>query len=272
VNKPFHLHQSRSPVCSAEAEAVEKRESSAGILPARPYPSSGIQGMHRHFPVNQPFSSHSSTASAGFQLKAGRYVWFAALLILCLCGSALAQDMAAKDCGACHESQFKTWLLAKHNTEGVVCAACHGAFHSGSLNACTACHTGEHSMQYKNWQFVKDYMVEGDTSDYYCIVCHDPHNPKKAKVLLCNSCHGSPAGEIQPRKGFRMSLQKAHDVFAEVGPNMDEDAWNHRIKSTSGKLMIGGGMVLLACVLLFPYFYTGFAFLRWVRRKFTKRS
>lgn len=180
--------------------------------------------------------------------------------------------MAAKDCGACHDSQYKTWMQAKHNQEGVVCSACHGDFHSGSLNGCTSCHTGQHNLQYKDWQFVKDYMVEGDTSDYYCIVCHDPHNPKKAKVLLCNSCHGPAAGEIQPRKGFRVSLQKAHNVFAKVGPEMDEDAWNRRIKSTSGKLMLGGSVLVIGGLLVFPYIYTGLAFFRWLKRKFTRKQ
>ncbi|HSP06860.1 MAG TPA: hypothetical protein VLR94_06755, partial [Acidobacteriota bacterium] len=81
--------------------------------------------------------------------------------------------MSPKDCGVCHESQYKTWTTARHNQRGVACAVCHGAFHSGSLNGCLACHTGEHKLQYKNWEFVKDYMVEGDISNYYCITCHD---------------------------------------------------------------------------------------------------
>ena len=149
---------------------------------------------------------------------------------------ASAQDMAPKDCGSCHESQFKTWLTAVHNQRGVVCSACHGEFHSGMLNGCTICHNGEHKIDYNQWQFVKDYKVEGDTSDYYCIVCHDPHNPIKAKVLLCNSCHGAKNPEPQPRKSFRMGIQKAHNVFAKIAPEMDQDAWNRRMKSTERKI------------------------------------
>lgn len=191
----------------------------------------------------------------------------AVALLFLFARSGASQDMSAKDCGSCHESQYKTWTTAKHNTRGVVCAACHGTFHSGTLNPCTSCHTGEHNLQYKNWQFVKDYMVEGDTSDYYCIVCHDPHNPKKAKVLLCNSCHGSTVAEIQPRKGFRATLQTAHNAFASVAPKMDEDAWNRRVKSRSGKVEIAAGAAVVGGLLLFPYLYTGFVFVRWLKRK-----
>ena len=143
-----------------------------------------------------------------------------------------AQGMAPEKCGECHESQFQTWLEAKHNTRGVVCAACHGDFHSGSLNGCKSCHTGKHNVQFKDWQFVKDYMVEGDTSDYYCIVCHNPHNPKKAKILLCSSCHGPAVPPVQPRKTFLTSVQTAHNAFASVAPRMDEDFWNKTMKST----------------------------------------
>jgi hypothetical protein len=180
-------------------------------------------------------------------------------------------SMDSKECGSCHESQYQQWITAKHKTQGVVCSACHGDFHSGSLNGCTTCHTGKHNLNYQQWQFVKDYMVEGDTSDYYCIVCHDPHNPKKAKVLLCNSCHGSTTNEPPPRKQFRVALQTSHNLFATIAPEMDEDTWNRRMKSTSGKLMIGGAAILIAGVLLFPYFYTGIAFIRWVKKKIQHR-
>ena len=195
-----------------------------------------------------------------------RAIWL--LLILFLIPTiSNSQDMSAADCGSCHESQFKTWLDATHNKRGVVCGACHGEFHSGTLNGCTICHSGEHKVNYENWQFVKDYRVEGDTSDYYCIVCHDPHNPVKAKVLLCNTCHGPDKPAPQPRKGFRASIQKAHNVFANVAPRMDEDTWNRRLKSTRGKITIGAGVVVVGGILLFPYFYTLFAFFRWVKRK-----
>lgn len=191
-------------------------------------------------------------------------------LIIFWCNIASAQDMASKDCGSCHESQYKTWLTAVHNQRGVVCQACHGEFHSGTLNGCTICHSSEHKIDYNQWQFVKDYKVEGDTSDYYCIVCHDPHNPIKAKVLLCNSCHGSKNPEPQPRKAFRLGIQKAHNVFAKIAPEMDEDAWNRRMKSTSGKLMIGAAGLVVVGVVIFPYFYTLYAFLRWIKRKIKK--
>lgn len=200
-----------------------------------------------------------------------RAIWllltFSLIPILCT-----SQDMLPKDCGSCHETQFKSWLDATHNKRGVVCGACHGEFHSGTLNGCTVCHSGEHKVNYENWQFVKDYRVEGDTSDYYCIVCHDPHNPVKAKVLLCNTCHGPNKPAPQPRKAFRASIQKAHNTFAEIAPRMDEDTWNRRMKTTSGKLMIGAGVFVVGGVLLFPYFYTLFAFLRWLKRKITRRS
>jgi hypothetical protein len=198
--------------------------------------------------------------------------FFAALLLISgFVSFAASQDMSSQDCGSCHESQFKTWTDAKHNQRGIVCAACHGPFHSGTLNGCTSCHTGEHKLDYKQWQFVKDYMVEGDTSDYYCIVCHDPHNPIKEKVLLCNSCHGAGNSEPQPRKSFRTSLQKAHNSFAEIAPRMDEDAWNRRIKSTGGKLMIGAAAAVIGAALIFPYIYTLAAFIKWLKRKFGKR-
>lgn len=192
------------------------------------------------------------------------------LFALLIAFSATAQDMLPKECGSCHESQFKTWLDAAHNQRGVVCSACHGEFHSGTLNGCTICHTGEHKIDYKDWQFVKDYKVEGDTSDYYCIVCHEPHNPIKAKVLLCNSCHGSQNHEPQPRKSFRFSIQKAHNVFARIAPQMDEEKWNRRMKSTSGKIMIVGVAVVIGSVVLFPYFYTLFAFFRWIKKRIKK--
>jgi hypothetical protein len=182
-----------------------------------------------------------------------------------------AQNMSPEKCGECHESQFQIWLEAKHNARGVVCAACHGDFHSGTLNGCKACHTGEHNIQFKDWQFVRDYMVERDTSDYYCIVCHNPHNPKKAKVLLCNSCHGPAAPPVQPRKTFLTSLQTAHNAFASIAPRMDEDSWNRRMKSTGGKLLVGAGVVTVGGLLLFPYLYTGFVFLRWIKRKIFRK-
>lgn len=196
-------------------------------------------------------------------------------LLLVFCSSYVlaqdAQDMAPKDCGTCHETQFHTWQQAKHFKGGVVCGVCHGEFHSGTLSGCTGCHTGKHNLDYRNWQFVRDYMVEGDTSDYYCIVCHDPHNPKKAKILLCNSCHGSTANEPQPRKGFRMSLQSAHNVFAEVAPRIDEASWNRRIKSRAGKIQLGAGAILVGGLLLFPYAFTTFVAVRWIRRKLRTR-
>jgi hypothetical protein len=197
---------------------------------------------------------------------------FLALLLLIFASPFLwSQDMDPKECGTCHETQFQTWQQAKHFKNGVVCGVCHGEFHSGTLSGCTGCHTGEHNLQYKQWQFVKDYMVEGDTSDYYCIVCHDPHNPKKAKILLCNSCHGSTTHEVQPRKTFRMSLQKAHDLFAQAAPRMDEAAWNRRIKSRSGKILLAAGGLIVAGLLIFPYLFTGFVFIRWLRRKWKNR-
>lgn len=192
------------------------------------------------------------------------------LFLLFLSSKLPAQDMLAKDCGTCHETQFKSWIQAKHNTRGVVCGACHGEFHSGTLNACTSCHTGEHDLEYKQWQFVRDYIVEGDTSDYYCIVCHDPHNPKKEKVLLCNGCHGATVNEIQPRKGFRANVQKAHNVFARVAPEMDQGWWNKGIKSRSGKLMLGAGVLIIGGILIFPYVFTGYVFCRWLAKKFSK--
>jgi hypothetical protein len=193
-----------------------------------------------------------------------RAIW---LLLILIPITSNAQDMLPKDCGSCHESQFQAWLNATHNKRGVVCSACHGEFHSGALNGCTICHSPEHKVDYEDWQFVKDYRVEEDTSDYYCIVCHDPHNPIKAKVLLCNSCHGSNKPSPQPRKAFRASIQKAHNAFAEIAPRMDEDTWNRRIKSRSGKLLIGAGIVIIGGILVFPYFYTLFAFFRWLKRK-----
>jgi hypothetical protein len=201
-------------------------------------------------------------------------LWQRTLFILFLlsAGWLSAQDMSPQKCGECHESQFETWLEAKHNERGVVCAACHGDFHSGTLNGCKACHTGEHNVQFKDWQFVKDYMVEGDTSDYYCIVCHNPHNPKKAKVLLCNSCHGPAKPPVQPREAFLGSIQRAHNTFATIAPKMDEDAWNRRMKSTSGKLLIGSIVLVVGGILIFPYFYTAFAFLRWLKRRITRKK
>jgi hypothetical protein len=176
-------------------------------------------------------------------------------------------DMSAKECGGCHDSQYKTWTTAKHFKRGVVCAVCHGAFHSGSLNGCTGCHTGQHKLHYTDWEFVKDYMVEGDNSNYYCITCHDPHNPVKEKVLLCNGCHGPTTANMQPRKTFFVSLQKTHDMMARIAPEMDEDKWNRRMKSTSGKLLFGGGAALIGGLLIFPYFYTGFSFIRWLKKR-----
>lgn len=179
-------------------------------------------------------------------------------------------EMSAKECGVCHESQYNTWTTAKHNQRGIVCAVCHGAFHSGSLNGCTGCHTGEHKLQYKNWEFVKDYIVEGDNSNYYCITCHDPHNPGKEKVLLCSGCHGTSTAKMQPRKTVEMSLQRTHNILAKVAPEMDEDKWNRRLKSTSGKLLVGSGGLLAAGLLAFPYFYTLFAFVRWLKQRRNK--
>ena len=180
-------------------------------------------------------------------------------VILFLNCIASAQDMTPKDCGSCHESQFKTWLTAVHNQRGVVCSACHGEFHSGTLNGCTICHTGEHKIDYNQWQFVKDYKVEGDTSDYYCIVCHDPHNPIKAKVLLCNSCHGAKNPEPQPRKSFRIGIQKAHNVFAQVAQKMDEDAiasnqklFPKRLYEGSNNLQTPGILISGVLVFFFP--------------------
>jgi Cytochrome c3 len=196
---------------------------------------------------------------------------FAVVFLFCT-GWLSAQDMSPQKCGECHESQFETWLDAKHNARGIVCAACHGPFHSGTLNGCKACHTGEHNVQFKDWQFVKDYMVEGDTSDYYCIVCHNPHNPKVAKVLLCTSCHGPDKPPVQPRKTFHASVQSAHNAFASVAPKMNDDSWNKMIKSTGGKVLIGSSVVIIAGVLIFPYLYTGFAFVRWIKRKLTRRK
>jgi hypothetical protein len=59
-------------------------------------------------------------------------------------------------------------------------------------------------------------------------------------------------------------------VFAKIAPEMDEDAWNRRMKSTSGKLMIGTAGLIVAGVVIFPYFYTLYAFFRWIKRKFKK--
>jgi hypothetical protein len=175
--------------------------------------------------------------------------------------------MSSKECGVCHESQFQGWSHAKHNERGVVCAVCHGAFHSGSLNGCMVCHTGKHKLQYENWEFVKDYMVEGDNSNYFCITCHDPHNPAKEKVLLCNGCHGNSTSNMQPRKTLFISLQKSHNLLAELPPRMDEDKWNRRIKSTGGKLLLGGAGLLIAGVLAFPYIFTLVAIIRWWRKR-----
>jgi hypothetical protein len=195
-----------------------------------------------------------------------------AFLLFILCESfSWGQDMAAKECGSCHETQFQTWQQAKHFKMGVVCGVCHGEFHSGTLSGCTGCHTGKHNLEFRNWQFVRDYMVEGDTSDYYCIVCHDPHNPKKAKILLCNTCHGSTAKEPQPRKSVRMSLQSAHNLFADIAPRMDEATWNRRIKSRSGKIQLGAGVIVIGALLLFPYVFTGVVGIRWIRRKWRER-
>jgi len=83
--------------------------------------------------------------------------------------AALAQGMSSEQCGTCHESQYNTWKQGKHNMKLGPCNACHGEFHSGSLKGCTGCHSTSHKVHYKNWEFVKDYVVEGDTSDYYCI-------------------------------------------------------------------------------------------------------
>lgn len=210
----------------------------------------------------------------------------AALILLLLCRAAHPQqsqpapelaplpaaDMSPKECGVCHESQYKAWTGARHNHKGVACAVCHGAFHSGSLNGCLACHTGEHKLQYKNWEFVKDYMVEGDISNYYCITCHDPHNPVKEKVLLCSGCHGTSTAQMQPRKTVSYSLQKAHNFMAGVAPEMDDDTWNRRLKSTPGKLLIGGGALVAGGLLVFPYFYTLFAFIRWFRKRRKKTT
>lgn len=193
-------------------------------------------------------------------------------LFLSSVGLLCAQDMAPEKCGECHESQFQTWLEAKHNERGVVCAACHGAFHSGSLNGCKSCHTGKHNVQFKDWQFVKDYMVEGDTSDYYCIVCHNPHNPKRAKVLLCSSCHGPKIPPVQPRTAFLASVQTAHNTFASIAPRMNEDSWNKMMKSGKGKFLLGAGAAIVVGLLLFPYAYTGFVFLRWLKRKITRKN
>src|SRR5262245_10133533 len=83
------------------------------------------------------------------------------ILFLLIASAAFGQSMDSKECGSCHESQYQIWITAKHKTQGVVCSACHGEFHSGSLNGCTTCHTGKHNLNYQQWQFVKDYMVEG---------------------------------------------------------------------------------------------------------------
>jgi hypothetical protein len=178
-----------------------------------------------------------------------------------------ARGMPSKECGVCHETQYKGWSAARHCQRGVTCASCHGEFHSGSLSGCLKCHTGKHKLQYQNWEFVKDYMVEGDDSDYYCITCHDPHNPVKEKVLVCVGCHGNSTAEMLPRKTVLLSLQSSHNALAGIALNMDHDTWNRRFKSTGGKLLFGGGALLAGGVLMFPYFYTLFAFARWAKKR-----
>lgn len=175
--------------------------------------------------------------------------------------------MPSKQCGVCHESQYRSWTVARHSERDVACASCHGEFHSGSLSGCTKCHTGKHKLQYQNWEFVKDYMVEGDASDYYCITCHDPHNPVKEKVLVCAGCHGTSTAEMLPRKTVLVSLQTSHNALADIALNMDADVWNRRFKSAGGKILFGGGALVAGGLLLFPYLFTLITFVRWIKKR-----
>jgi hypothetical protein len=205
-------------------------------------------------------------------LSSQRFQIFLLFLLLLPALDAAASEMASQQCGECHESQFANWQKAKHSTTGVTCQGCHGEFHSGALIGCTSCHsTIEHKVNFKEWELVKDYMAEDDETDYYCIVCHDPHHPKKEKVLLCNNCHGPDVPKVQPRAAFKTSIQKAHDTFAKVAPAVNDDKWNRRFKSKGGKLLLGSGVVIIAVLIIFPYFYTGFAFLRWLKRKLRRK-
>lgn len=196
-----------------------------------------------------------------------------ALLAAC-CSTAMAGDtgMTSQQCGSCHDSQYNMWKQGKHNTKLGGCSACHGEFHSGSLKGCTeSCHTGNHKLKYKHWGFVSDYIVEGDTSDYYCIRCHNPHDPVKTDMLVCAACHGGEKGEVQPRKGIRFTSQRVHNLFAWAGPIVDDMGWDKSLKTKRGKVLFAAAGGLFGFAVLFPYLYTTYVFLRWILRKWRRR-
>ena len=102
-------------------------------------------------------------------------------------------------------------------------------------------------------------------------------------VFLCFNLGSAPLSPAQePHQGpptivFMTDFGAANDsvaickaIMAGIAPEMDDDTWNHRLKSTPAKLMMGGGVLLAASFLLFPYFYTLFAFVRWIRKRRNK--
>jgi hypothetical protein len=193
------------------------------------------------------------------------------LVLLLFCGVTAAEEMTSQECGTCHESQYDTWKQGKHNMRLGQCSACHGEFHSGSLKGCTGCHSASHEVQYRSWEFVQDYIVEGDTSDYYCIRCHDPHDPAKAEMQICSTCHGSRLAEAQPRKAIRLAAQETHNLYAWMALPIEEMQLGKMMKTTRGKVMVAGGAAFVGLLLVVPYLYTGFVFFRWVLRKVFRR-
>ncbi len=130
----------------------------------------------------------------------------------------LLRDDKTKFCGECHqgvESQFARNSNHPLKDNAVSCISCHDftgklepAFAHGASANCASCHAMEGGPFLYEHDATSSFAAEGGSG---CISCHMPHGSPNAQLLsrpddlLCQQCHGTPAGHVTAHGGRGVS-------------------------------------------------------------------